>query len=134
MTKPRAKRIEHRVSPGDDNRVSAEGGVSFEIPPGFEAEHLVLAGLVRCTRTSLAYNARRIGVSVERVSGTASSIVTRRESDGRYGFVDVACKFDVSLDPRPDEETLAALLAKTERDCFVGASLTAPPTYDWTVA
>ena len=134
MSRPRPKQIEHQVSLGDDDLVSADGGEAFRIPENWEAEHLVLAGLVRCTKTSLRYNARRIGVSVERLRGTAHSLVTRRESDGRYAFVDIACRFDVALEPRPDEDALAALLAKTERDCFVGASLTAAPTYDWTVA
>jgi hypothetical protein len=41
---------------------------------------------------------------------------------------------DVAFEPKPDDATVADLLAKGERDCFVGASLTAQPTYDWRVA
>ena len=60
--------------------------------------------------------------------------VTRREADGRFAFVLVTVEGDVSFEPKPDDETIAALLAKAERDCFVGASLTAAPAYTWTVA
>jgi hypothetical protein len=60
--------------------------------------------------------------------------VTRREADGRFAFVLVTVEGDVSFDPRPDDETTAALLAKAERDCFIGASLTVAPAYTWTVA
>jgi hypothetical protein len=34
----------------------------------------------------------------------------------------------------PPHDDLEALLAKAERDCFAGASLTAEPTYIWNVA
>ena len=34
--------------------------------------------------------------------------------------------------PKPGDEELAELLAKAERDCFIGASLTVKPTYRWT--
>jgi hypothetical protein len=40
---------------------------------------------------------------------------------------------DVAFEPKPDDATVADLLAKGERDCFVGASLTAQPTYEWRV-
>jgi hypothetical protein len=40
----------------------------------------------------------------------------------------------VAFDPKPDEATLAELLAKGERDCFIGASLTTSPIYTWRVA
>jgi hypothetical protein len=58
--------------------------------------------------------------------------VTRREDDGRFAFVEIEARFDVHFEPSPADQ--AALLAKAERDCFVGASLTAPPRYVWTVA
>jgi hypothetical protein len=39
----------------------------------------------------------------------------------------------VAFEPKPDETAVAELLAKGERDCFVGASLTARPSYTWRV-
>jgi hypothetical protein len=60
--------------------------------------------------------------------------VTRREEDGRFAFVEIVVQADVTLEPRPDDAIVADLLMKGERDCFVGASLTAKPTYDWRVA
>jgi hypothetical protein len=38
----------------------------------------------------------------------------------------------VRLTPKPGDDELAELLAKAERDCFIGASLTVKPTYRWT--
>jgi hypothetical protein len=60
-------------------------------------------------------------------------VVTRREGDERFAFVSVEVEMDVRLDPAPAPEALRDLIAKAERDCFVGASLTAAPRYDWTV-
>ena len=42
-------------------------------------------------------------------------------------------QLDLELDPEPPPEELEALLAKAERDCFVGASLTVEPAYSWRV-
>jgi hypothetical protein len=39
----------------------------------------------------------------------------------------------VELEPEPEQTALAELLALAERDCFVGSSLTAEPSYRWTV-
>jgi hypothetical protein len=67
------------------------------------------------------------------VTGTASAsgLVTKRERDGRYAFVELLCGLDVTVEPAPDDP--AGLLALAERDCFVGASLTAPVEYEWRV-
>ena len=40
-------------------------------------------------------------------------------------------RIEAELDPPP--ESLDELLAKAERDCFIGASLTVKPSYDWVV-
>lgn len=37
------------------------------------------------------------------------------------------------MEPVPPGDELAALIAKAERDCFVGASLDPPPRYRWRV-
>ena len=130
MAEPRAKVREYTASVGADGRVKALGE-SLPLPESWAPEHLVLAGLICCSLTSLSYHARRVGIEVVG-SGQASGTVTRREADGRYAFVQIACRLDVELAPPPDDQE--ALLAKAERDCFVGASLTAKPTYVWNVA
>ncbi len=113
---------------------SDRGGTAL---PGSEREswtpeHLVLAGLCRCVLTSLAFHARRAGIEVvPRASATGT--VTRREADGRFAFVEIVVALDVRLDPSPDDDSVPTLVAKAERDCFVGASLTTPPTYRWTI-
>jgi uncharacterized OsmC-like protein len=92
----------------------------------------VLAGLLDCSLTSLRYHALRYAIAVD-AKGSARGVVTKRESDGRYGFVQIEVRFDVAFDPKPDDAEIAALLAKAERDCFVGASLTPAPSYTWDV-
>jgi organic hydroperoxide reductase OsmC/OhrA len=112
---------------------SARGGTP--IPNEEEAwtpEHLVLAGLSRCVLTSFRYHARRAGLEPA-TSASASGAVTRREADGRFAFVEIRVDLDVRLDPAPSPDELRALVAKGERDCFVGASLTVKPDYHWTV-
>ena len=96
-------------------------------------EHLVLAGLARCSLTSLRYHCRRAGVELSS-RASARGTVTRREEDGRFAFVEIVVEADVAFEPRPDDATVADLLMRGERDCFVGASLTAQPTYAWRVA
>jgi uncharacterized OsmC-like protein len=132
VAEPRAKRFEHAVSILRDGRFSAEGQ-TIEVPDNWTPEHSVLAGLLDCSLTSLRYHALRYGIAVD-ADGSANGVVTKRASDGRYGFVDIQVRFDISLDPKPDEAQIAELLAKAERDCFVGASLTPAPSYTWNVA
>jgi organic hydroperoxide reductase OsmC/OhrA len=96
-------------------------------------EHLLLAGLARCSLTSLRYHCVRAGVTLT-ARASAHGTVTRREEDGRFAFVLVTVEADVAFDPKPDEGTIAELLAKAERDCFIGASLTVAPAYTWRVA
>lgn len=130
MAEPRAKVLDFEASVGRDGLLTARGE-SLRPPESWAAEHLVLAGLVRCSLNSLGYHARREGIAVTG-SGDASGTVTKRPDDGRYAFVEITCRLDVELTPPPDD--LEALLGKAERDCFIGASLTAAPTYVWNVA
>lgn len=133
---PRPRVLEFAVSL--DERGDATGDRGGTPLPGSEREewtpeHLVLAGLVRCSLASFAHHARRAGSAVSASSGTARGEVTRRENDGRHAFVKIEVEIGATLAPRPDRETLTALLAKAERDCFIGASLVAAPIYRWTI-
>ncbi len=125
------KRFEYAVSTDRAGRVSAEGGAPTALGDEWAPDHLLLAALLRCSIESLRYHAERDGIDLV-ASGSASGVVTRREDDGRYAFVEIECRIDVELDPAP--ESAEALLAKAERDCFVGASLTVEPAYVWSVA
>jgi organic hydroperoxide reductase OsmC/OhrA len=111
---------------------SGSGGSPIAAEDAWWAEHLVLAGLVRCTLTSLDYHAHRAGLQ-STGSASARGEVTKRDSDGRYAFVELDVQLQVELDPAPDDDTVRELVAKAERDCFVGASLTVSPRYAWTV-
>jgi organic hydroperoxide reductase OsmC/OhrA len=95
-------------------------------------EHLVLAALVRCTLGSLDYSARRVGLEAAG-SGTAHGVVTKREDDGLYAFVDIETTFDVELMSALEEDELRQLVQKAEHGCFVSNSLTAKPRHRWIV-
>lgn len=95
-------------------------------------EHLVLAGLSRCILTSFRYHARRAGHE-PLARAAAHGVVTRREDDGRFAFVEISVDLDVTLPDSPPPDDLRELIMKGQRDCFIGASLTAKPDYHWTV-
>src|ERR1700681_3707078 len=95
---------------------AALGGEPVHRNADIAAEHLLLAALVRCSLTSLRHHARRLRADAVG-SGTAHGTVTKRESDGRYAFVDIQADFEVEVEPPPDD--LHALLERTERDCFI---------------
>jgi organic hydroperoxide reductase OsmC/OhrA len=133
MSQPRPKVLDYSITLDRRYRVAADDGDAQQLPRDFAPEHLLLTGLVRCTLTSLAYHAKRAGMEVASSSAAASGRVTKRESDGRYAFVEFDCALDVQLEPAPDTETRQAVLSKAERDCFVGASFVAPVHYAWRV-
>ena len=126
-----AKSFSYAVSVDRDGAATSEkGGTPIPAEEAWTPEHLVLAGLARCTLTSLRYHADRNGIEVTG-GADATGEVTARDTDGRYAFVRIRVTLDVTLDPTPP--SLRELVAKAERDCFVGASLTAKPRYRWTV-
>jgi organic hydroperoxide reductase OsmC/OhrA len=129
----KAKVLEYDLELDRDGRLIAAGSPPHAVPPELSAEHLLLAGLARCSLASLEYHARRAALALAGSAAHASGRVTKRESDGRYAFVEIEVGLDVELDPLPGRETLDVLLAKAERDCFVSASLTASPRYRWRV-
>jgi uncharacterized OsmC-like protein len=128
---PRPSRTFHySVAQDRAARISADGKAELELGEDWTPEHLVLAALVRCTLESLRFHAAREGIDFV-ASAAASGTVTRRDPDERYAFVEISAEFDLELDPAPED--VADLLAKAERDCFVGASLTPKPAYGWRV-
>ena len=129
-----ARTFEYAVELDTDwTATSDRGGGALPLEePAWSPEHLLLTALCRCTLTSLRHPARRAGIDVAS-QGRARGIVAWREADSRFAFVSVDADLVVALDPPPDPDGVRELLAKAERDCFVGASLTAPPTYRWTV-
>jgi organic hydroperoxide reductase OsmC/OhrA len=127
-----ARRFEYAATLGADGRLLANDGDPLVPGEAWSPEHLVLAGLMRCTLKSLAFHAERSRISM-RGEASSSAVVARRQSDGRFAFAEVECGLDVQLDPLPGVEQLTELLALAERDCFVGASLTESPRYEWRV-
>jgi len=129
----KVKELRYAVDLGESGSVRTEDGTPLEPDPAWSPEHLLLAALVRCSLKSLRYHAHRAGLEVAGAPGSARTLITRRESDGRYALVETEVELDVRLEPQAGEAELGELLAKAERDCFIGASLAAAPTYRWTV-
>jgi uncharacterized OsmC-like protein len=125
-----AKHFEYRASLDRAGNALAEGGAPLELTEAWAPEHLLLAGLVACSIKSLRHHAARAGLELA-ADGSARGTVAQREEDGRFALVEVEVRIEAELDPAP--ESLEELLAKAERDCFVGASLTAKPRYEWVV-
>jgi organic hydroperoxide reductase OsmC/OhrA len=131
VTPVKPKVLNYAVEVDRGGRMTIPGGAQIEAPEGWSPDHLLLAALVRCSIESFTYHARRAGHEV-RASGFASGTVTRREGDGRYAFVEIDCRIDAQLTPRATE--VDDLLENAERDCFVGATLTVKPRYEWRIS
>ena len=126
-----AKILEYAVGLDNAGRMTIPGGGQFVPPEGWSADHLLLAALVRCSIDSFAHHARKSGHEVA-ASGEAQGKITKSGEDGRYRFVEIDVRIDAQLTPRTNE--VDDLIAKAERDCFVGASLTLKPEYQWHVS
>jgi organic hydroperoxide reductase OsmC/OhrA len=130
----KAHTFEYEVTLAGDWEASSDRG-GAPLPSDDEhwaPEHLLLTALCRCTLTSFRYHARRAGLAAE-TRGRAHGVVTKREDDGRFAFVAIDVDLDVRFDRSPEPDSLRELVAKAERDCFVGASLRVPPDYRWTI-
>jgi organic hydroperoxide reductase OsmC/OhrA len=126
-----AKVFEYAVEVDRGSRMTIPGGAQIAPAEGWSPDHLLLAALVRCSIDSLTYHAKRAGHTVD-ASGEARGTVTKRDSDGRYAFVEIDVRIDAQLSPRA--EVSDGLVALAERDCFVGASLTIKPEYEWHIS
>jgi organic hydroperoxide reductase OsmC/OhrA len=128
-----ARVLEFEVAVDADRTArSGLGGSPIEKQDAWWSEHLVLAGLVRCTLASMDYSAHRAGLEVTG-AGRAHGTVTKRKEDGRYAFVQIESHLEIQLEPSPDQATVRELVEKAEHGCFVGNSLVARPSYHWTV-
>ena len=123
-----AKEFTYAIAQDRAGVLTADGDAPLDPEQAWTPEHLVLAGLVRCTLESLRYHADRIGVDFVGAA-TSSARVTKREEDERYAFVEIDVDVELEIEPMPDN--LRELLDKAERDCFVGASLRPHPRYTW---
>ena len=130
----KAKEFRYAIDLSEGGSLRSEDGAPLQTDPAWSPEHLLLAALVRCSLQSLAYHARRARIEASGTSGSARALFAKRESDGRYAIADCELDLTIRLTPRPGPDELAELLAKAERDCFVGASLTVEPVYRWTLA
>jgi organic hydroperoxide reductase OsmC/OhrA len=125
----RAKHFEYWITLDEDGLTA--DGQPMQLADA-SAEHLLLAGLARCSLSSLGHFARQRNVEAT-ASAYASGTVTRREEDDRYGFASIECRMDVQLGSELGEDELRTLLQSAEWGCFVGASLRPAPRYKWRV-
>jgi organic hydroperoxide reductase OsmC/OhrA len=126
-----AKVLEYAIELDNAGRMTIPGGGQFVPPEGWSADHMLLAALVRCSIDAFSYHARRAGHEVA-ASGEAQGTVTRSGADDRYRFVEIDVRINAQLTPRTND--VDDLIARAERDCFVGASLALKPEYEWHVS
>jgi len=129
----RAKELRYAIGLTTGGELTDEDGVALEVPAEWSPEHLLLAGLVRCSVKSLRFHAERKSVELRSASGSSRTLVTKRETDDRYALVETEVELALDLEPEPEPDSLAELLQLAERDCFIGSSLTAKPSYRWIV-
>ena len=129
---PQAKEFRYAIGLDRAGRITADGSAPLDLEDAWTPEHLMLAALAGCTLQSLRFHADRAGVDFL-ATASASGLVTKRPGDGRYAFVELNVEIDLELEPVPARDELTALLAKAQRDCFVGASLSPSPAYRWRV-
>ena len=130
----RAKELRYAVDLTPAGELTDENGVVLDVPGEWSPEHLLLAALVRCSLKSLRHHAdaqgrrRALGLRQQPDARDASARPTTATHSSRP-TVELA----VEIAPEPEPAALAELLALAERDCFVGSSLTAKPSYRWVV-
>jgi organic hydroperoxide reductase OsmC/OhrA len=127
----RGKVLHYDVELEYGGRLTIPGGGQLVFPEGWSADHLLLAALLRCSIESLRYHARRAGHTVT-ATGSAHGTIERAGDDNRYRFVEIDVAIDAQLEPRTNE--VDDLVEQAERDCFVGASLSLKPRYEWHVS
>jgi organic hydroperoxide reductase OsmC/OhrA len=128
--RPRVLHFDVTVNRAGDAQ-SALGGSPLAREVEWWAEHLVLAGLVRCTLASMDYAAHRAGYDAVG-AGSAHGVITKR-ADGLHAFVAIDTTLEVDLAPPPEPDVVQELVAKAEHGCFVSNSLTARPRHRWIV-
>ena len=128
----KAKEFSYSIALDRAGRVTADGKAELDLDPAWTPEHLVLAGLARCTLESLRFHTTRAEIDFV-ASATATGVVTRPAPDKRYAFVEIDVQIELELEPVPPPAPLRELLKLAERDCFVGASLRPYPSYSWRV-
>ena len=129
----KAKEFRYAIELQTGGEMHAEDGTVLVTEAAWTPEHLLLAALVRCSLKSLRFHAERKGVDVGSSVANSRTLVTKRDTDDRYALVETEVELTVELEPEPESDALAELLALAERDCFVGSSLTAKPSYRWVV-
>jgi organic hydroperoxide reductase OsmC/OhrA len=128
----KAKEFRYAIALNRAGSITADGRSPLDLDVAWTPEHLLLAGLARCTLQSLRFHAEPAGFDFL-ASASAAGVVTKRQEDGRYAFVEIDVGLDLELEPFPPGDELRALIERAERDCFVGASLDPPPRYRWRI-
>jgi organic hydroperoxide reductase OsmC/OhrA len=129
----KAKELRYAVELAPSGEITDDRGVPLELPAEWKPEHLLLAALVRCSLKSLHFHAARKSTKVRSASGSGRALDTKRDTDDRYAVVESELELVVEIEPDAAGDALAELLALAERDCFIGSSLTAAPSYRWIV-
>lgn len=86
-------------------------------------EHLLVAAVLSCVKTTFDAYARREGVTVHAWHGNATGVLAKGPSGPVFTSIDV--EVDIVTDSG-DEPRAEAVLATTERNCIISRALAAP--------
>src|SRR5262245_38321827 len=102
----RPKLRHYAIAVARDGEPTQEEGDALTWTGRWTPEHLVLAALARCTIIALGYHARRESLTVE-AEATVNGVVGPRD-DGSWGFLEIDCTIDTTIDPAPSADRVQA--------------------------
>ncbi len=124
--------LEYAVTMDRDSRLVIPGGPALDAGEDWTPESPAAGRRGALRGRKLAFHAARAGATAS-ATVRADAHVARRDADGRHAVTAPELVLDATIDPAPEARDLGRLLARAERDCFIGASLAAGPRYRWTI-
>jgi organic hydroperoxide reductase OsmC/OhrA len=86
-------------------------------------EHLLVASVVSCMKTTFDAYARRAGLAVHSWRGNATGVLAKSSQGPVFTSIDV--EIEVTTDAG-DEVRLQTVIGAAERDCIISRALSAP--------
>jgi len=86
-------------------------------------EHLLVASVLSCLKTTFDAYARRAGIAIHLWRGNATGVLAKSARGPIFTSIDL--EIEIATDPG-EEAQLQTVIAAAERDCIVSRSLSAP--------
>lgn len=86
-------------------------------------EHLLVASVLSCLKTTFDAYARRAGVAIHQWRGIATGVLAKSSQGPVFTSIDL--EIEIATDPG-EEVRLQSVIAASERDCIIARALSAP--------